>query len=136
LHVVNILIPAKAGISFFGVNYFICSFCLDAKRTKKSNQSKEIAKAPFVFEISRLKLRFAIPFLHSLFLQIDDSDFIGIWDFLFYRLFAYGKLPFIDIILIIVHGLALGIEVLLKLFLCCCTYATQESDYRMPDLLR
>ena len=28
---------------------------------------------------------------------------------------------------------ALGIEVLLKLFLCCCTYATQKSDYRKPD---
>ena len=28
---------------------------------------------------------------------------------------------------------ALGIEVLLKLFLCCCAYATQKSDYRKPD---
>jgi len=28
---------------------------------------------------------------------------------------------------------ALGIEALLELFLCCCTYATQKSDCQKPD---
>ncbi len=50
------------------------SFYLDTKRTKKSNQSEEIAKTSFAFETSRLMLRIAITFLLSLFLQIDDSD--------------------------------------------------------------
>ena len=59
-------------------SFNICSFFLDEKRTKKSCQNQEIAKALFVFGITCLKLCFASPFLLSLFLNFDVSDFVEI----------------------------------------------------------
>ncbi len=47
-------------------------------KIKNSKRFEEIAKATFILKAACLKLRLALPLLHSLFLQIVASDFVRI----------------------------------------------------------